>query len=346
MYNLWSGKNPFPNLQEMQNIENATYIDVHTAIPGEYQFLLGAAIIKHQNKWYASWGNSLRNENDDNTMLALKTSEDGINWEDYKRISDKTPGYGRSHGVFLEHEGRLYAFCPKARYDKIDAYPDLKMEVYRLEDDHTWCLLGIALDDCFWPMCQPLKLADGSYVMAGLKTTTSEGAVALCDGEDVTKWEIRTFPNPQGFEYWGETTVLKQQDKLVALIRNGGPQGCILVSESTDGGKTWSDICESDIDIVNSKMYAGTLSDGRSYLVYSAPVGEFDRDTLCILTGKDTFDRAHIVRHGFAEPPKFWRKNEWCYPYAYEDTEEKKLYVVYARNKEDCELAIIPTYEI
>jgi altronate dehydratase len=39
------------------------------------------------------------------------------------------------------------------------------------------------------------------------------------DGKDVTKWEIRTFPNPKGFEYWGETTVFEQKGKLIALIK-------------------------------------------------------------------------------------------------------------------------------
>ena len=41
--------------------------------------------------------------------------------------------------------------------------------------------------------------------------------------------------------------------------------------------------------------------------------------------------------------PRFWKRNEWSYPYAYEDKETKKLYVAYAKNKEDCEIAIIPT---
>ena len=35
-----------------------------------------------------SFSHSAGNENDDNTMLALKTSYDGINWTDYKRLSD------------------------------------------------------------------------------------------------------------------------------------------------------------------------------------------------------------------------------------------------------------------
>ena len=35
--------------------------------------------------------------------------------------------------------------------------------------------------------------------------------------------------------------------------------------------------------------------------------------------------------------------NEWCYPYAFEDEENGLLYIAYAKNKEHCEIAVIPT---
>jgi hypothetical protein len=148
MYHLWSGKGPFPQQDEMNYINNIEYIDIHTAIRDEYQFLLGAAIIKHKDVFYASWGNSFRMENDDNTILAQKCSFDGgKTWSDYRKISKTDKGYGRSHGVYFEYQDHLYAFCPKARYDKIDAYPDLKMEAYKLDETGEWECLGIVLND-------------------------------------------------------------------------------------------------------------------------------------------------------------------------------------------------------
>ena len=67
------------------------------------------------------------------------------------------------------------------------------------------------------------------------------------------------------------------------------------------------------------------------------------RDTLAIGVGKDKLERVYVIRDGFDAPPKYWKTNEWCYPYAYEDRDEKKLYVVYAMDKADCEMAVIPT---
>lgn len=339
MYNLWDDRLPFPEYCEMRTIKDINYVNIHTAVEGEYQFLLGAAIVKHNEMLYASWANSFRNENDDNTILAQKISCDGgLTWTDYKKISKTDIGFGRSHGVYFRHEDKLYILCPKARYDETDAYPELKMEEYVLNDGE-WENLGIVLDDYFWPMCEPIKSDNGTLIMAGLKTNTAEAAVALCDGKDITKWEMKVLPNPDGMEYWGETTVLKQNNKLIALARGGLNAECILVSESYDNGNSWSGLEKSNFPISNSKLYAGTLSNGINYIVFNAKSEKY-RETLCIATGRESFDKVYVIRHGFDCLPRFWNTNEWCYPYACEA--DGNLYVVYAKNKEDCELAIIP----
>ena len=344
MNTLWKEQAVFPTVDTIQEITNATYVPIHTAIPGEYQFLLGSAIIKYRDTLYSSWGNSYRKENDENTILAQKKSKDGgMTWEDYRRISRKDPGFGRSHGSFLEHEGKLYAFCPKAEYSKMDLYPNLTMEAYILTEEEKWDCLGTVLDKAFWPMCEPLRLKNGGYLMAGICTEHNEGAVALCDGKDLTKWEMRIFPNPSDFKYWGETTVLQRKDRLTAMVRGGKGLECVLISESYDGGNTWTGLERSNLGIANSKMYTGTLANGLDYLVFNMK-GKQYRDTLCIAVGKEAFERVYRIRHGFDRPPVFetTTSNQWCYPYAWEDREKGLLYVVYAKNKEDCELAILP----
>lgn len=342
MVQLWNGEKDFPAWKEAKTMEGVEYVRVHTAVEGEYQFLLGAAIIRHKAVFYSSWGNSFRKENDNNTILAQRCSFDGgKSWQDYTRISDRDPGFGRSHGVYFEQDGRLYAFCPRARFGRIDAYPDLKTEGYVLDENNIWRCLGTVLDGDFWPMCEPLKLDNGTLLMAGLKTATVEASVALCGG-DLTKWEMVVLPNPQGFEYWGETTVLKSKNKLTAIVRGGKGTDCALVSESLDGGRTWTGLEKSNFPIANSKMYAGTLADGSNYLVFNA-IGDAYRDTLCIAVGRELFERVYLIRHGFDAPSRFGSGKQWCYPYAYEDRESGRLYVIYALNKEDCELAIIPT---
>ena len=104
MYKLWVGAGEIPSPDKMEKLKECEFVRVHTAIDGEYQFLLGAAVIKHNGE--------LSGENDDNTILREKLSRDGKSFEDNGRISQKDKGFGRSHGVYLEHTGELYAFCP------------------------------------------------------------------------------------------------------------------------------------------------------------------------------------------------------------------------------------------
>ena len=83
-----------------------------------------------------------------------------------------------------------------------------------------------------------------------------------------------------------------------------------------------------------------TIKDKVYYYHRVNPKSENYRETLCIATGEKRFDKVYVIRHGFDKAPELWRNNEWCYPYAYEDVDNNKLYVVYSKNKEDCELAI------
>ena len=345
---LWNEKIKFPEFDEFLKIKDVEYRSAHRLDEKGYHFLLGASIVKYKNTLRVSFAQSLKTENDDHTRLMEKVSADGGHTWTENIIAETENGFGRSHGVYFRHENELYVFCPRARYDRIDRYPELKTEIYRLEENGKYRLLGIAVNADFWPMCEPIALENGAFLMAGLKTESGTAAVALCEGKDITKWEMIEIPNPKNFRYWGETTVLKKEDRLIALVRNSGRIRNILISESTDHGKTWSALKESDFPASHSKMYTGVLKNGLSYLVFNVrDRGEkIGRDTLAIAVGKDSFERVYLIRDGFDEAPVFWMHKEWCYPYAFEDSENGLLYIAYAKNKEHCEIAVIPTFSL
>ena len=345
---LWISENPFPTFESLSYAPGVQYLTPHTMKEDGYHFLLGAAVVKHGGALRVSFANSLRTENDDCTRLVEAVSfDEGKTWREHV-IAETQNGYGRSHGVYFPYKDDLYVFCPRAKYDKIDRYPDLKMEAYRLNGDGEYDCLGIALEGDFWPMCEPLALDDGGFVMAGLKTDSGTAAVALCDGADVTKWEMVQPPNPNGFHYWGETTVLKQKDRLLAIVRNSGAIRNLLVSESLDRGKTWSALEKSDFPASYSKNCAGVTAKGIAYLIFNmrdrgAPIG---RDTLAIAVGRGGFEKVYLLRDGFDHPPFHWQYNEWSYPYVCEDPENGKIYIAYSKNKEDCEVAVVSVEEL
>lgn len=336
--NLWKEGVPFPIYEELDFVPGIAYREVHSASAEDYRFLLGAAIVEHQGALRICWANSKVKENDDQTVLREKVLRDGVIRED-RIIAAFGNGYGRSHGVYCKHGDGLYVFCPCAKYELLEEYPALKMEGYRLNADGEYDALGIVLDGSFWPLCEPIALEDGRLIMGGLETDCKQAAVAICDGKDLTRWEMKVLPNPEGFTYWGETTLLVEKNRILALVRGGKGNSHILLSESRDGGESWSGLSESDFSIAHSKLYAGYLSTGQRYLIFNLR-GRGNRDTLAIALGKEQFEKVFLIRDGFTAPPKFRRDNQWCYPYAYEF--EEKLYIVYAKNKEDCELAILP----
>ena len=345
---LWDEKLLFPSADEIRPPEGIEYTTVHTAREDGAHFLLGAAVVKHNGVFRVCFSNSLKTENDDNTVLTEKVSSDGGRTWREQTIAGCGGGFGRSHGVYFRHGGRLYVFCPRARFDRIDRFPDLVTEGYLLnESNGTDCggydPLGTVLDGDFWPMCEPITLDSGRYLMAGLETDRGQAAVALSSGNPAS-WRMVVLPSPEGAKNWGETTVIKEKDRLLLLSRGGGKLN-ILTSESIDGGETWSPLTESNFPIAHSKLYAGVLSCGLKYLVFNMRNGIQNgesRDTLAIAVGRESFDRVYLIRRGFTHKPRWWFQNEWCYPYAYEDETSRTLHVVYALDKEDCEMASVP----
>lgn len=146
---LWKEKIKFPEFEDFLKIPNIEYRCAHRLDEKGYHFLLGAAIVKHNGILRASFAQSLKTENDDHTRLTEKVSFDGgLTWTE-NIIAETENGFGRSHGVYFRHKNELYVFCPCARYDRIDRYPELKTEIYRLEENGKYRLLGIALNADF-----------------------------------------------------------------------------------------------------------------------------------------------------------------------------------------------------
>lgn len=337
---LWNENTPFPAVGDLRRIDGIEHIPIHRAIGGGYQFLLGAAIVKHDGRLYASWLNSWRRENDPYSVLAQKCSLDGGRaWQDDTIIAGASPdGFCHSHGVYLSYGGRLYAYCPRAKFD-YDVYRELVCEVWELTEG-GWVCRGNAVNDRFWPLCEPIRVGD-HWVMAGLETERAQAAVALSNGSDLFHWRMVEIPNPDGIKCWGETTVIDCGDHLHAVVRDSdNDRETALESESYDGGCTWTPLRYANLPMACSKPCGGILPNGERYLIFNA-AGRWYRRTLVIAVGKEAFERVYIIRDEDLEMPRFHNgPQEWSYPYAH--IADDKLYVVYDQNKEDCELAILP----
>jgi hypothetical protein len=182
--------------------------------------------------------------------------------------------------------------------------------------------------------------------------------VALCHGDNFTKWEVIRIPT--AMDIWGESTIIAAGPDVL-LISRGAWDGAhkAYVSTSSDFGHTWSELQESNLSMVLSKPYAGILSTGQRYLLSSIHAGVSARQPLCIAVsrpGENAFRKVYRIRDGVHDGPgESHPAAALAYPYAVEH--DGRLWVVYSNsgggqgrtgegrtlwNNNSAELAIIP----
>lgn len=348
---LWEGDEP-PVAEEAPYLDFVTLVRVHRAIPRGYQFLHGPAIVRFRDTLFTSWANSLVDENSPSeTMQGRRSRDGGLTWSAAEMIGPGFEGPERhSHGVFLVHEDKLWAFAARfgAGDEQAVSFPGLCMEAFVLNEtaDH-WESRGVVAQD-FWPMTEPKRLANGTWLLPGADRRF-RAAVAISTGDDLTSWETAKIPLAEG-QHCSEATAWVSEDEIVAIMRNESPADpalrCAAVSRSTDFGRSWSVARESNFPMLSAKAAAGVLSTGQRYLVSNSGLRNNARWPLTLAVGRPgakTLCRLWRIRDGpTIEPllPGRAKDRGWQYPYAYED--ESRLYVVYSVGKEDCELAIIP----
>ena len=263
------------------------------------------------------------------------SADGGATWGPISTIDPgDEPGVGVSHGVFLSHGGRLWAF--HGAYT--GTMGNVHTRAYVLnEADGTWDRKGTVVEGGFWPLQEPLRMADGNWIMSGARVGDGHpAAVAISRGDDFTKWDLVVIPKPAGLKMWGESTVFLDGKRVVNIARCDGKRPMALVAESEDCGRTWSESRPSNLPMAASKPYAGTLSTGHHYLICSTTAdGGNRRSPLTIAVsrpGEQTFARVFVIRHAlFPEGPgESHARASLAYPYALEH--EGRLYVGYSNS--------------
>jgi hypothetical protein len=258
---------------------------------------------------------------------------------------------GVSHGVFLSHGGKLWAFMG-AFYDN---FQRTHTRSYSLnESSGQWEPQGIVIDKGFWPMQEPQRMADGNWIMAGFRVANGldvKGnlpAVAISRGTDFTKWEMVVIQADKSLRsnLWGESTVIVEKTRITNIARYGS-QALALVSTSEDQGRTWTPSVASNLPMATSKPYAGTLSTGQRYLVCTTTAdtgGKRSPITIAVSKpGESLFSRVFLIRTSvFERTPGVSAANaDFSYPCATEH--EGQLYIGYTHKSHIAnELTVIP----
>jgi hypothetical protein len=354
---LWDATQTLPKAADLPQVKGAEFYVLKKQRPDEdgCNFTLGVGLAWHKGKLYASYGFNKGKENTATEEAHVRVSEDGGKTWGKPVVMDAGEGnLGVSHGVFLSHGGKLWAFMG-AFYDN---FQRTHARAYLLnENSGKWEPQGVVLDQGFWPMQEPQKMADGNWIMSGVRVANGlevNGhlpAVAISRGDDFTKWEMVVIQADKslGTNLWGESTVIVQKTQITNIARRsqGRVHGDALVSISKDHGRTWTPAAASNLPMATQKPYAGALSTGQRYLIgtITADTGG-KRSPLTIAVskpGESLFSRVFLIRTSvFEGTPGVSAPNaDFSYPYAVEH--EGKLYIGYTHKSHIAnELAVIP----
>lgn len=313
----------------------------------EFAFLHEAAIIEYKGVLYASWYNCPKGELQGYTPIREKRSYDGgKTWSKAKTIvGDFSGKILYCPPVYGIDNGKLYMFINQmVAPDHIHS-----VDLYRLnEETKEW--------EMCWSKPIPFKLntnvislKNGKLILPG-RTGNLDGfpntpAVLISDsGKIDANWRIvKVAPNgdlPDGSKLvHPETTIICVNDALYLFNRND-QRKVPLVYISYDFGESWSNNISHDIPYVNSKIYAGTLSNGRHFLI--ADVDNFCRNKLAIYfteSDEPIFEKRIVL---FNTEKEFW--GACHYPAVCEY--DNKLYIIATKGTEKGRGAVLFTLDL
>ncbi|MDV6030519.1 MAG: cycloinulo-oligosaccharide fructanotransferase [Phycisphaera sp. RhM] len=322
-----------------------------------YTFLHGVSLAWHSGRLFASFGHNRGAENTVSEEAQYRVSDDGgKTWGPLQLIdAGDEENLAVSHGVFLSHDQTLWAFHG-AYYGRMD---QIHTRAYRLEAaTGNWQPLGVVLERGFWPMNQPVPMADGNWIMPGFLGKRYSGdaafpaAVAISHGDDFTRWDLMPIPVDNSVKrMWGESSLFVDGKKVFNLARYGGA-AVALAATSEDYGRTWSASRPSNLPMATSKPAAGVLSTGQRYLVCTTAEDNGGKRTPLTIAvsrpNENQFSRVFVIRRSRLQdqPGESAENLSLSYPCAVEH--DGKLYVGYSNNGgrrgnlNSAELAVIP----
>ncbi|MDF1825983.1 MAG: exo-alpha-sialidase [Verrucomicrobiales bacterium] len=362
------GSTPFPlwkpgvPLAAAENLPDLSDVDFHVIKKWDkksdgYTFLHGVGLTHHRGKLYASFGHNKGSENTVTEEAQYRVSGDGgKTWGSLKVLdAGDEADLAISHGVFLSNEGALWAFHG-AYHGKMTR---VHTRAYRLDEKTgKWEKHGVIVGDGFWPMNQPVRMADGNWIMPGFAAApySSKGvfpaAVAISHGNDLTKWELVTIPVANAIKrMWGESAVFVDGKTIYNIARYGG-SAVALVAKSEDYGRSWSSSSASNLPMTPSKPAAGILSTGHRYLVCTTAKDNGGKRTPLTIAlsepNENRFSKVFVIRRSRQDENLGESADSLSLSYPYAVEHEGKLYVGYSNNGgrrgnlNSAELAVIP----
>lgn len=239
-----------------------------------FKFLHEAAIIEYHNVLYASWYHCHDKELQGYTPICGKRSYDGGNtWSDLEIIcEDKSEKILYCPPVYGICDDRLYMLVNQM------VAPDHmhSLDLYVLNTENFKFELLWSKPIPFKVNTNVVTLPNGKLILPGriaeMDSFPNTPAVLISDsGKIDSPWRLVKVANNGNLSDGSklvhpEISVICAEEILYMFCRND-QRKVPLVYISKDYGETWSEAYTHDIPYVSSKIYCGTLTDGRHYII-------------------------------------------------------------------------------
>ncbi len=313
------------------------------------KFLHEAAIIAFCGVLYAAWYSCPEKELEGTSEIRFSTSSDlGKTWTEPKTvIQDKKGKILYCPPIFYIENGKLYLLVNEMI--KADFMHALDLFVFEPDKDNFIIIWSKQIP--FKINTNVIKMENGKLLIPGRianqddfpitpAVLIAENGFIDSDYKLVKIQENGNFTENIQFIH-PEISPIVIAETIYMFCRNDNSNLPILFV-SNDYGESWSKPKCHNIPFSNSKIYAGTLSNNRNYVIGNIYPG---RNKLMIFLSQPNklyFDSCYILQNGYSESLGYGDK-QWSYPCAYEFNEN--LYVIYSvdnREGRGAALSVIP----
>jgi Neuraminidase (sialidase) len=349
--------------------------------PSEGAYNHHPQITSYKGKWYATWSNGFRDEDQLGQRMLLATSDDGgETWSETRPLIDRLPGeneYGvvTAEGIYT-HKGKMVAY-----YGYYDITDNGVVQYYTSggnrslaqqdENYHINVHTGIMISEDagatwlgpvntinnFVPNLCPTPTSSGRLILPGnfsfpftddpygIQNWTSAAVPDLPDNfADDPEGHVKIMKHRRNKIHVCEGSFFQTDDAVIHMMLRTSDAQVLAVSESHDNGKSWSEPVLTQYTDCHCRFHFGRLPDGR-FFGLSCPQPNSQRTPLVLATSQDgiIFDTHYVLGAEESFPPRIpGIHKSGRYGYPSFHLMDDTMFVIYSINKEDIALCRFP----
>ena len=325
--------------------------EIYRATPDTWGYSHHQQIGYGLGRYFAIWSNGLHHEMHAGQQVRFATSEDGLTWSPDACLAAVPEGSGDifQAGALYGCDEYVVAYCNRFAGSDSDAAIRKKggtapfgPEAFVSTDGKTWESKGLIGENLAVHEGPRLTLA--GRLMATADRRGKEPLALFFDDGPLAPPKVVELPLPSPGHPLHECSWYEADGGVMRmLLRDEEASLRLWLSESTDGGETWTVPCMTDFVDSMSKVFAGRLPDGRVFVINNAYPQVLNRDRLMLSVSDDghVFDRMFMLDDTPSRVRILGYLKGRGHQYPHAIVRHGKLFAIYSVSKEDVVVSVV-----